>query len=315
MMTRNYRDACNNSNLLDGTHLQSRNFLNGTNLQSRNASSLNLPSSSFPTSNSSLYSNMVASDGYKPSVASWTPSPYEDLLISERIINDELTWNIVGANGHASFKAMKPKLLSKSPAPTVRPLKKLTKTNNGESKEEINFLREQFERNIKMFPLLPKKKNKSQTIFKSRGTYHGHTPTPFVDNNINTTTNNNTSDTINVSTFNNLSKGVSHGHTPSSTTTTINTNDNNNTYYKNLNNNNNKNILNKNIMKLPRQVRKPPAEDLYDYAFMTVLTRSSTKNPKKGKSAAPPVVETEPAREETVPTDNTEQLPILPPPM
>ena len=127
MMNLLYRDACKTSNN-DGTYLPSNN-----------ASSLIYSSSSSPTSNSSIYSNMVASDGFKPSVASWNPSPYENLLISERIINDELTWTVVGADGHASFTAEKPKLLSKSPAPTVRPLKKLTKTKNGESKEEIKF--------------------------------------------------------------------------------------------------------------------------------------------------------------------------------
>jgi hypothetical protein len=94
---------------------------------------------------------MVALDGLKPSVASWTPSPYENLLISERIIDDELTWTVVGPNGQASFTAEKPKLLSKSPAPTVRPLKKVTTNKNGESKEENNFLHQSFEKHNILF--------------------------------------------------------------------------------------------------------------------------------------------------------------------
>ena len=157
-----YRDACKTSNN-DGTYLPSIN-----------ASSSNFLTSSSPTSNSSIYSNMVASDGFKPSVASWNPSPYENLLISERIINDELTWTVVGANGHASFTAEKPKLLSKSPAPTVRPLKKLTKTKDGESKEEINILRESFNKYNKTFMKFNLKAKDNPNKIKSRTYWHKH---------------------------------------------------------------------------------------------------------------------------------------------
>ena len=74
----------------------------------------------------------------------------------------------------------------------------------------------------------------------------------------------------------------------------------------------------KNNKILPRQVRKPPAEDLYDYAFMTtVQTRSSTKNSKKNKATTPPTIKAETARleveTETVPEYNMEEFPILPP--
>ena len=162
MMNRTYRDACNSSNL-DGTYLPSHN-----------ASSLIFSASSSPTSNSSIYSNMVASDGLKPSTSSWTPSTYENLLISERIINDELTWTVVGQDGHASFTAEKPKLLSKSPAPTVRPLKKLTKTKDGESKEEINILRESFNKYNKTFMKFNLKAKDNPNKIKSRTYWHKH---------------------------------------------------------------------------------------------------------------------------------------------
>jgi hypothetical protein len=117
---------------------------------------------------------MVASDGFKPSVASWNPSPYENLLISKRIINDELTWTVVGADGHASFTAEKPKLLSKSPAPTVTPLKKLTKTNKGESKEEINILRKNFNKHNKLFMTFNLKDKDKPDKPKLRSPWHKH---------------------------------------------------------------------------------------------------------------------------------------------
>ena len=160
-----YRDACN------------KVPSSGKSLPlNKHASSSTLLTSSSPTSNSSIYSNMVASDGLKPSTSSWTPSTYENLLISERIINDELTWTVVGANGHASFTAEKPKLLSKSPAPTVRPLKKLTKTKNGESKEEINILRESFNKHNNLFTKFNLKDKNKINNTKSRAPWHKHYP-------------------------------------------------------------------------------------------------------------------------------------------
>ena len=130
---------------------------------------------------------MVASDGLKPSVGSWSPSPSENLLISESIINNTRTWTVVGANGHASFSAEKPKLLSKSPAPTERPLKKLTKPTDGESKDNINYLRERFERFNKTFTNIKLKAKDSPNNIKARGYSGGPTPTTTL---VSTTNNN-----------------------------------------------------------------------------------------------------------------------------
>ena len=220
---------------------------------------------------------MVASDGYKPSVASWNPSPNENLLISELLINETLTWTIVGANGHASFMAQKPKLLSKSPALTERPLKKLTTTKNGESKEETNFLRERLWKFNKTFSTI--KANGLPYHIKSRGICQDQ-PSRIIN----------------------------------STTTNSGINNSNNNNNKNNNKNKNNNITNV----LPRQVRKPPVEDAYDYAYMTtVQTRSqcsSTKNSKKSETTKPSAIKVEPTRlgteTETVPEYNIEEFPI-----
>ena len=143
-MNLHYGDARNKNNS------SGQNKLNKFTPNTYASSSIN-SISTFPTFTSSLNSNMVASHGLKPSVASWNPSLNENLLILERIINNTRTWTVVGANGHASFSAEKPKLLSKSPAPTERPLKKLTSPIKGESKENINFLRERINKFNKTF--------------------------------------------------------------------------------------------------------------------------------------------------------------------
>ena len=183
MMNLHYGDARNKNNSTGQNRFNK--FTTNT-----YASSLINYTSTFPTLTSSLNSNMVASDGLKPSVASWSPSPNENLLISERIINNTRTWTVVGANGHASFSAEKPKLLSKSPAPTERPLKKLTKPTDGESKDNINYLRERFERFNKTFSNIKLKAKDSPNKIKSRG-YDGEHPPPNIFNNNNNTTEDN----------------------------------------------------------------------------------------------------------------------------
>ena len=184
MMNLHYGDARNKNNSSGQNKLNK--FTSNT-----YASSLINYTSTFPTLTSSLNSNMVASDGLKPSVASWSPSPNENLLISERIINNTRTWTVVGANGHASFSAEKPKLLSKSPAPTERPLKKLTSPTKGESKENINFLRERFNKFNKTFMNFNLKDQDKPDKPKYKSTYHGLHPTNFINTNNNTTKDNN----------------------------------------------------------------------------------------------------------------------------
>ena len=89
--------------------------------------------------------------------------------------------------GHASFTAEKPKTLSKSPALTERPLKKLTSTNNVESKEDINYLRERFDKYNKTFPTITFNGKTSPNNIKARGYDGGPTPTTT---SFNTATNN-----------------------------------------------------------------------------------------------------------------------------
>ena len=176
MMNLNYGDARNKNNSTG------QNKFNKFTTNTYASSLFNSPST-FPTITSSLNSNMVASDGLKPSVASWSPSPSENLLISESIFNNTRTWTVVGANGHASFSAEKPKLLSKSPAPTERPLKKLTSPTKGESKENINFLRERFNKFNKTFSNFNLKDQDKPNKVKAKSTYHELHPTNFKTNN------------------------------------------------------------------------------------------------------------------------------------
>ena len=90
MMNLDYGDARNKNNSTG------QNKFNKFTSNTYASSLLNSPLT-FPTLNSSLISNMVASDGFKPSVASWSPNPSENLLISESIINNTRTWTVVGA--------------------------------------------------------------------------------------------------------------------------------------------------------------------------------------------------------------------------